>query len=53
METSVKVFIKNYGPDKKEYELGRQIILDLTRSHLIRKVLFCLQFYLELSLFPI
>ena len=35
METTEKVLIKNYSLDKKEYELGRQIILDVTRSDLI------------------
>ena len=35
METTEKVLIKNYSLDKKEYELGRQIIIDVTRSDLI------------------
>ena len=35
METAEKVLIKNYSLDKKEYELGRQNILDMTRSDLI------------------
>lgn len=52
METAEKVLIKNYSLDKKEYELGRQIILDLTRPDLIEllKDLPVVEHYLKIEI---
>ena len=52
METAEKVLIKNYSLDKKEYELGRQIILDFTRSDLIKllKELPVVEHYLKIEI---
>ena len=52
METTEKVLIKNYSLDKKEYELGRQNILDFTRSDLIKllKELPVVEHYLKIEI---